>query len=170
MDLTLDTLRGMLVAIFGVDEKYVVPRQGDWFNPQDMLPTAEKPMTWLAFDIEDDTPIDLAHFQGDPASGAGNDSVQHRTARITLQFVGTRGHTMALTVGHWIHNQKVRDQLALVEGQLYGDSGSVRTSDFYQDGENTVKAYNVTVRVAWTSRVATGQGLMESLQFQGKVV
>ena len=57
MDLTQDVLRGMLATIFAVDPMYVLPRQGNWFNPQDMLPTAEKPKTWVAFDIEFDKPL-----------------------------------------------------------------------------------------------------------------
>lgn len=170
MNLTGDTLRAMLVVIFGVDQKYVVPQQGNWFNPQDMLPTPEKPMTWCAYNILFDRPLDIAQFQGDAASGYGNDSVQHRVATIKLQLVGTKAHDLALSVGHWIHNQRVRDQLVLVEGQLFGDVGDVTSIDFYQDGANTVKAFNVQFRVAWTSRIATGQEVMEPMAFQGGIV
>ena len=166
MQLTNAVLRAILAAIFEVDEKYVVPKQGTWFNPQDMLSVADgKPKTWVAFLIEGDRPIDVAHFQGDPASGAGNDSVQHRVASVALQFVGDRAHELALTVGHWIHRDTVRTQLAQVEGQLFGDVGDITGSDFYQDGENTVLAYNVRLRVAWTSRIPTGQGIMEDVEF-----
>jgi hypothetical protein len=170
MDLTQDVLRGMLATIFAVDPMYVLPRQGNWFNPQDMLPTAEKPKTWVAFDIEFDKPLDIVHYQGNAGSGFGNDSVQHRTANIVLQLVGTRAHSLAYSVGHWIHNQTVRDQLALIEGQLFGDVGAITTTDFHQDGANTVKAYNVRFRVVWVSRIPTGQGLFEDVAFQGKVV
>jgi hypothetical protein len=167
LNLTSKTLQAMLAAIFAVDPMYVVPKQGNWFNPQDMLSTALKPKTWIAFAIPRDVPVDVAHFQGNVLSGAGNDSVQHRIATITLQFVGDKANDFALTVGHWSHRDDVRAQLYLVEGQLFGDSSEITTTDFLQDGVNDVKAYNVMLRVAWTSRIPTGQGIMPNVKFTG---
>jgi hypothetical protein len=125
-------------------------------------------MTWVAYSIDGDRPMDIAHFQGElPGS---NWSVQHRIAALVLQFVGTYAHELALSVGHWSHNSVVAAQFYLVEGRVMGDVGDIRMTDFFQDGENTVKAYNVRVNVVWVSRIDTGQGAMEDLVFEGEVV
>jgi hypothetical protein len=167
MDLTSQNLQAILSSIFAVDPMYVVPKQGTWWNPQTMLSTAAKPLTWIAFRIDSDRPVDIAHFQGSTVGTGGNDSVQHRIASIALQFVGDKAHSLAFTVGHWIHNDNVRAQFALVEGVVLGDIGDITTTDFYQDAENNVKAYNVRLRVAWTSRIPTGQGIMPGVKFTG---
>jgi hypothetical protein len=168
VNLTSETLRDMLVAIFGVDEKYVVPKQGNWWNPQDMLSTPDKPKTWVAYSIEDDRPVDVVHYQPSD-NGTSPDSVQHRIANCVLQCVGERAHDLALSVGHWIHNPVAQAQFYMVEGRLMGDVGRVTCTDFFQDGLNTVKAYNVAFRIAWTSRIASNQGLMENIVFEGEV-
>jgi hypothetical protein len=167
MDLTSENLQKSLAAIFNVDPMYVVKKEGRVWNPQDFLPQPLKPRTWVAFMIEYDKPIDIAHFQGTVQSGLGNDSVQHRTANISLQFIGDQAETLALTVGHWIHRDDVKAQLDLYEAQLFGDSGDITSSDFYQDGVNDIKAKNVKIRIAWTSRIPTGQGIMPNIEFTG---
>ena len=167
MDLTSATLQTMLATIFGVDPMYVVPRQGTWWSPA-MLSTSEKPKTWVAYAIESDKPLDIAHFQGDISTT--NDSVQHRIASLALQFVGDVAHELALSVGHWIHNPVVAAQFDLVEGRVMGDVGDLTITDFYQEGANTVKAYNVRLRIAWTSRITTGQGVMPGIKITGGLI
>ena len=48
MELNQTTLRGILAAILSVDQKYVVPKQGNWFNPQEANANIEN---WCAYQI-----------------------------------------------------------------------------------------------------------------------
>jgi hypothetical protein len=167
--LTSAVLEGMLATIFAVDQKYIVPKQGNWWNPQDMTPTPTKPMTWCAYDLGDETPLDLPHYVQDSQSPPQNWSVQHKVAELTLQFVGTDGKKLASSVGHWINNAVAQAQFALVDGKICGGSGRVRSSDFYQDGENTVKAYNTSLRIIYASEIETDQDILMGATFGGVV-
>lgn len=162
-----ETLAPMLATILDLDPSFVVPKQGNWFNPQDMTPTPQKPMTWCAYAIDDEEPIDLPHYVAD--STPANWSVQHKRARLVLQFVGTDAKRLASSVGHWVLRQSAQDQFALVDGRIMGDSGRVRATDFYQDGENTVKAYNTSVGIIYASEIETGQDVVTEVDFQGVV-
>jgi hypothetical protein len=65
MELTNSSLRTILANIFGIDEEYIVPKQANFFNPQSMLPTAEKPKTWIAYKIASNTPVTLPSYEDD---------------------------------------------------------------------------------------------------------
>ena len=168
-------LLSVLPGILALDPKYVVPRQGNWYNPQDHLEPMEKPMTWCAFAIEDDVPVDAPHYVTDPLDPTKNWSVQHRIATVSLQFVGPRAMASAASVGHWLHRQDVFEALSEIDARLIGSASAVSVVDFAQEGANTVKAYTVRVRVAWASEIETGQTLTTEdpawtgVQFQGKV-
>ena len=51
MELNQTTLRGILAAVLSVDPKYVVPKQGNWWNPQD----GQRNIEWCAYQINDAT-------------------------------------------------------------------------------------------------------------------
>jgi len=154
MELNQTSLRTILATVLSVDPKYVVPKQGNWWNPQDQL-TEPKPSTWCAYRIGAALPLTLPFYDVDAISGE-HISVEHRVATITLQFVGAQAEDLANSVGHWIHRQDVRVQLATISAQLYGDSSAVTVTDFSQEGNNDVLAYNTSFRLVWASRIATG--------------
>lgn len=172
-ELNQTTLRDFLSAALSLDEMYIVPLQGNWFQPQDMLSTPDKPMTWCAYRIESSVPLDIPYYEPAPATdredGDNNWSVQHKVATIHLQFVGDLAEDLANSVGHWLHSGAVRQQLDIVGGQLYGDSGDVRATDFYQEGANSVLAYNVRFRIVWASTIETAQPLMPDMAFEGGI-
>jgi hypothetical protein len=152
-------LLSILPGILALDPKYVVPRQGNWYNPQDHLEPMEQPKTWCAFAIEDDVPIDAPHYALDPLNPGANWSVQHRIAAVALQFVGTRAKASATSIGHWLHRQDVFAALSQIDGRLIGSESKISTVDFVQEGANTVKAYTVRIRIAYASEIETGQTL-----------
>ena len=53
MQLNQTTLRGILAQIFSVNEKYVVPKQGNWWNPQE---NANNIQNWIAYRIKENRP------------------------------------------------------------------------------------------------------------------
>jgi hypothetical protein len=147
-------LQSVLPTILGVDKKYVIPRQGNWSNAQDILGPPGKPNTWCAFALEDEHPVDLPFYVVDSTPACW--TVQHNIARLALQFVGPKGKALASSVGHWLHRSDVLAAFAQVDGNVLGDF-SISTVDFAQDGGNWVKAYTARIRVLYASEIETGQ-------------
>ena len=154
MRLNAANLRTTLATIFGIDPQYVVPRQGNWFNPQAGEENPAKPLTWCAYKIEGERGITVAHYASD---GVKNYSVVHKTAQLTLQFVGDQAEDLANSIAHWSHRQDVADGFSAYDAKVFADSGDVIVSDFDQQGVNTVYAYNVRVRIVWADEIDSGQ-------------
>jgi hypothetical protein len=163
-------LISILPGILALDAQYVVPRQGNWWNPQDHLEPMAQPKTWCAFAIEDDVPVDAPHYAPDPANPGANWSVQHRIATVALQFVGSRAKASATSVGHWLHRADVFAALSQIDGRLIGSASAISVVDFVQEGANTVKAYTVRIRIAYASEIETGQTLTTVAPTWTKVV
>ena len=117
MRLNTKNLRNTLVTILGVDPDYVVPKQGNWFNPQGTENSAQKPRTWCAFRINGERNVTLAHYTSDATPK--NYSVVHKTGQLSLQFVGDKAEDLANSVAHWIHRQDVQDAFAVYDGKIF---------------------------------------------------
>lgn len=155
MALSQSSLRTILATIFSVDAKYIVPKQGNWFNPQDMLPTEEKPLTWVAFRISKARPRMIPVLIEDID---GVRSVQVIISRVDLQIVGTRAEELAASVSHWLRRQDVKDAFATEDAELIAQDFSVTALDFYQDGANNILSYNVRISVLWESVIEAPSG------------
>ena len=169
MRLNQKNLGPLLATILGVEEKYVVPRQGNVWNPQLVDSDTGRPVTWCAYRIDGERPVTVSHFVADAESTPRNWSVQHKTATVTLQFIGDIAEDLANDVGHWTHREAVRAALAQFDAQLYGDSGEVIVSDFDQQGANTVLAYNVRFRMVWADEIDTEQDHIIGMVMVGEV-
>jgi hypothetical protein len=145
-------LQATLATLFGLDPRYVVPLQGNVFNPQAGEANPARPRTWCGFRIDGERNVTAAHYvpNGAPAK---NWSVVHKTATISLQFVGDMAEDLSNSVAHWTHNQRAQDGFAAYDGRVFADSGEVTVTDFEQQGVNTVLAYNVRVRVIWADEI-----------------
>lgn len=171
MELNATTLRTFLAAVMKVDEKYVVPRQGNWFNPQDMLPTAERPKTWCAYRIESNVPLTKPRYvDEDLDSDRVSAVVVNKIARVSLQFVGSDAERAASAVAFWSNREDVATLLEDFDGRLFLDQDGVRTSDFFQDGVNNVLAFNVGIRIVWGSVIVADQALVTSAVLEGEVI
>jgi hypothetical protein len=165
MRLNATNLRATLATIFNIDPQYVVPRQGNIFNPQATEPNPDRPITWCAFRIDGERTVTIPHWvpNGTPAK---NWSVVHKTALISMQFVGAQAEDFANSVAHWPHYFMVQDAFAAYDGRVFVDSGDVAVTDFDQEGANTVLAYNVSVHVIWADEIDSLQTRpMEPVEF-----
>jgi hypothetical protein len=175
MELTNSSLRTILSNIFGVDEDYIVPKQGNWFNPQSMLPTAEKPKTWIAYKIVNNTPVTLPSYEDDTIEVEEEDVDINivkvtKIASIDLQFVGNNAESLANGVSMWIKRSDVQAQFETVNGKLMANNMDVVTSDFYQDGFNSVLAYNVRIQIAWVHTMQAVQDKIETVLIEGGII
>ena len=171
MELNQTTLRGILATIFNVNEKYIVPKQGNWFNPQEANANIEN---WCAYQIRQNRPRTVPFYNvGSQTSGQITTKVNAvavlKIAEIDLQFVGPQSEALAESIAMWPFRTDVAAQFKTVQGAIMNDEYDAISSPFMQDGNNTVMAWNTTVRVLWYSIQDTNQGPMPALTLNGKI-
>ena len=157
------TLRGILAAITSVDEAFIVPKQGNWWNPQEQT---VKPDTWCAYMIRSNRPrtVPFYHATSDSVNGVAVEKI----ATIDLQFVGPQSEEIAQSVAFWPFRADVKAQFEKVQGAIMNDDMEARSSTFYQAGNNSVIAWNVTIKVLWYDIINTTQGSMPNLVLYSK--
>lgn len=169
-NLNLDNLRTILSEIFfAVDVradnlKYIVPKQGNWYNPQDN--TADMIATWIGYNIPDRRSIIR------PRSVVVEDTVENvvnEIVTIDLQFIGTDAEAAALSVMHWNSRADVQEALAVVSGQPLDESVRVIQSIYKQEGFNTTYAYNVKRRIVCANTQSTVASLLQHVYIAGNV-
>jgi hypothetical protein len=157
-----------LAAILSVNEKYVVPKQGNWFNPQEANANIEN---WCAYQIRQNRPRTLPFYDaGTEGNTQKNAGAVLKIADIDLQFVGPQSEQLANSVAFWSLRSDVQEQLEQVHGAILNDEYDAISSIFSQDGNNTVMAWNTSIRVQWYDILETNQGRMPGLIFDGKII
>ena len=168
MELNQTTLRGILAAVLSVDQKYIVPKQGNWFNPQEANANIEN---WCAYQIRRNRPRTTPFYnEGTTLNQKVNGVAVLKIAEIDLQFVGPQSEELANSVAMWPLRSDVKAQFETVHGAIMNDQYDAISSNFMQDGNNTVLAWNVSIKVLWYSILDTNQGLMPQITLNGKVV
>lgn len=172
MELNQTTLRGILAAIFNIDQKYIVPKQGNWFNPQEANANIEN---WCAYQIRQSRPRTVPFYnEGTQSQGQITTKVNGvavlKIADIDLQFVGPQSEQLANSIATWPYRTDVKAQFKAVQGAIMNDEYDAVSSNFMQDGNNTVLAWNTTIRVKWWSITDTSQGPMPELTLNGRII
>lgn len=167
MELNQTTLRGILAAILSVNPKYVVPKQGNWWNPQDKEANIAN---WCAYQIRRNRPRTAPFYnEGNNSGQPVNGVAVLKIAEIDLQFVGPQSEELAQSVSMWPFRSDVKAEFQKVHGAIMTDEYDAISSHFHQDGANTVMAWNVTIKVLWYSILDTNQGLMPALDLEGVI-
>lgn len=167
MELNQTTLRGILAQILSVDEKYIVPKQGNWWNPQEANANIA---TWCAYMIRRNKPRTVAFYdegsdKGTPVNGAATEKI----ATIDLQFVGEKAEKLANSVALWTLRGDVEEELKKVHGALMRRDMTAESSPFWQDGDNAVTAWNVTISILWYQIADSTQGMFPMTTLNGRV-
>jgi hypothetical protein len=167
MELNQTTLRGILAAVLSVDPKYVVPKQGNWWNPQAKNANIAN---WCAYQIRRNRPRTTPFYEvGTTNNQKVNSVAVQKIAEIDLQFVGPKSEELANSVAMWPLRSDVKAQFQTVQGAIMNGEYDAVSSNFYQEGGNTVLAWNVSFRVLWYSLKDTNQGAMPQIDFEGKI-
>ena len=167
MELNQTTLRGILAQILSVNPKYIVPKQGNWFNPQEANANIEN---WVAYQIRRNRPRTTPFYEvGTNINQKVNSVAVQKIAEIDLQFVGPRSEELANSVAMWPLRADVKTQFQTVQGAIMNGEYDAVSSNFMQDGNNTVLAWNVSFRVLWYSILDTNQGPMPDVTLNGKI-
>ena len=171
MELNQTTLRGILAAVLSVDPKYVVPKQGNWWNPQSKEANIAN---WCAYQIKSNRPRTAPFYNEGSVTQQSittpvNGVAVLKIAEIDLQFVGPQSEELANSVSMWPFRSDVKAQFQQVHGSIMNDEYDAISSNFMQDGNNTVLAWNVSFKVLWYSILDTNQGAMPQLLLEGKI-
>ena len=167
MELNQTTLRGILAQILSVNPKYVVPKQGNWWNPQAKDANIAN---WCAYQIRRNRPRTTPFYEvGTTNNQKVNSVAVQKIAEIDLQFVGPKSEELANSVSMWPLRSDVKAQFQTVQGAIMNGEYDAVSSNFYQEGGNTVLAWNVSFRVLWYSLKDTNQGAMPQITFEGKI-
>ena len=172
MQLNQTTLRGILAAILSVDEKYIVPKQGNWWNPQRQ---GANVANWCAYRIKSNLPRTAPCYKvfektvNNSATEVNSVAVL-KLATVELQFVGSQSEELAQSVAMWPLRTDVKNELAKVKGSIMYESFEAISSDFYQEGNNSVIAWNVpNVKILWWDTLETNQQPLQNVNIGGKV-
>jgi hypothetical protein len=167
MELNQTTLRGILAAVLSVDPKYVVPKQGNWWNPKDKEANIAN---WCAYQIRRNRPRTAPFYdEGNNNGQKVNGVAVLKLAEIDLQFVGPQSDELAQSVSMWPFRSDVKAEFQKVHGAIMTDEYDAISSHFHQDGANTVMAWNVTIQVLWYSILDSSQGPMPALTLEGNI-
>lgn len=167
MELNQTTLRGILAAITSVSQDHIVPKQGNWWNPQENAGNIEN---WIAYQIRSNKPKIAPFYVETEKNGSPVNSVAvQKIAIIDLQFVGPDSEDLAQNVSMWPLRSDVKEAFQTIRGAIMYTDMDAQSSTFYQDGNNTVVSWNVQIEVNWYSVLDTNQGAMPELQFEGKI-
>lgn len=165
--ITQDTVRTVLQAIFQVPIDRIVPKQGNWWNPQDITNTG----TWVAFLITNGNPRVLPFDQQGtaPVDNVGSQiSTSYVISDITLQIVGPDAELLAMSIQHWLNREDVKALWDSHHAQLCAEGlGRYEVSTFTQEGLNGVLAYNSRFSLQWSNMFDVVQNQLLSSQITG---
>lgn len=165
MQLNQTTLRGILAEILSVDENHVVPKQGNWWNPQSKTANVE---TWVGYRIRSNKPRATPSYY--ELEEGKNSLCVLKIAEIELQIVGKDSERIAQSLSTWTLRADVKEALAEVHGSIVYEDLTATSSDFYQDGRNTVVAWNVpNMKILWYDCYETSQNVLTQITLGGSV-
>jgi hypothetical protein len=169
MQLNQTTLRGILAQILSVDAKYIVPKQGNWWNPQQPGANIKN---WCAYRIKSNKPRTAPFYKEttQPGQTPQNSVCVLKIASIELQFVGPQSEELAQSLAMWPMRSDVKALLATVNGAVMYEDYTAIPSDFYQEGNNTVLAWNVPdVKILWYDVLNTNQQPLKTIEMGGHI-
>jgi hypothetical protein len=153
------SFRSTLASILSIDPQFIIPKQGNWFNPQDTLIGSAKPDTWVAFKVDRGKPVVVPFLQDGDTEGPSQNSITWYKGFAEIQFMGVRGEDIAQSVSHWPHRADVKAAFAAIDAELMMTDLSYKTYSYYQDGLNTSLAYRVTLNILHANVIETAQEL-----------
>ena len=142
------TMGTILQTIFQLPDGFTVPKQGNWYNPQDLSNSG----TWLAYLIRNAKPVAYPYDQDN------GDGTYYRTVpmigTLELQFVGPDAEALAQSCSLWLTRPDISALFDTNYSQIaYEDFGQYEVSNFTQNGLNNVLAYNVRGKIQWANMI-----------------
>ena len=153
--MTQTTLGTILQTIFQLPPGFIVPKQGNWWNPQDITNSG----TWIAYLIRNGKPVAYPSMQ-DNGDGTYQEFVP-MIGDLELQFVGPDAESLAQSCALWMVRSDIHALFDANYAQLaFEDFGHFEVSNFTQQGLNGVLAYNVSGKIQWANMIQVSSTLI----------
>ena len=158
-------LRGILAAIFRIDKKYIVPKQGNWYTPRE---DGCKTENWCAYRIKSNRPR-TAPF-GVPITEGKESKAVLKIAEIELQFVGKDAEEIAAGVAFWATREDIAEILKPYRASVLYEDYTAIPSDFLQGGLNDNVAWNIpSVKIAWYDIISAEKNPLMTIDIGGTI-
>lgn len=170
MAMTQSLLQTFLSTAYGINSSFVVIKQANWYNPQAIAADGSKPDTWCAYRVVNNKSYTLP-FDDSYANAGSNTKVVLSMATIEVQLVGLYAEQAVQSMAFWLDRTSIGAFMASNSWALIpADLGKYHVSDFMQDGENNVLAYNSTFRIQWANELVTLDSVLTSATLPNGVV
>lgn len=143
-----DSLRSVLKQIFGVEDKYLVPLNSDWFVPT--IDPEDKIGTWIGYRILSKKPT-VRTYQ------SGTYKVKFIKLRLRFSFVGPEAEKLADQTLLWDDRTDVVNAFEAAEAQINYESREEFSYPVRNSGYNDMQAWIVDISAQTTYQVDTKQ-------------
>lgn len=164
-NINMTNLRDVLSLIFfgTTDEKhkkYVVPLQGNWYNPSQV----HKVDNWIGYVINS-TSSDVAIVS------QGNKFYRECQTDITLSFIGVDAEKMAQSVLFWLVREDVKSILdKKYKGVINNKEFEVYSSLYLQEGLNSTICWNVDFSIQHNMLLRTDIPVLHRADLSGTII
>jgi hypothetical protein len=155
-----ETLNNIL---FDGDEelkRYIVPLQGNWYNP---TTGEEAKNTWIGYVIDSVSYDSSAIHQGTKIVRTGK-------ANIHLTFIGDEAEDIANSIAFWPYRQDVVKEFDKYRGVLNNQNIKVYTSLYMQEGLATTLCYNVNLTVMYNETLDISSVPLSRVDVTGELI
>lgn len=158
------TIRGILARVLSVDASRIVPKQGNWWDPNGR---GGRFANWCAYRISSEKPRTAPFYAEIDGTHC---AVSLVLSVLELQFVGHDSEELAQSVALWPLRKDVQEEFAAVRGSVLPEELTAYSSPFSQEGGNTETAWNVPgIKILWYNAIETDQTRLQSVEFGGSV-
>lgn len=151
--ITQTTLGAILQSIFQLPKGRIIPKQGNWWNPQDQANSG----TWIAYIIRHPRPNVRPQWQEGSTATTPIMTVS-MIGTVELQIVGKDAEALAQSISTWTIRPDIHAIFDAYQAQIaYEGLGRYEISNFIQDGANSVLAFNVSFNIQWANMIQVSQ-------------
>lgn len=137
-------------------KKYVVHKQGNLENAQQKYNSS----AFFTFYVQNYTKETLnAHIE--------DEHIANITLKLNLQGIGTNAEQMMLTTLFWDERSDVREELEKLNCILLESPRMIVSSPYFQDGANTILAYDTVFKISCTLTEKDKEELMPDIILGG---
>ena len=163
--LTNEKIRTFLSkALFGESElykQYIIPLQGNWYNPVD---DNGKAATWVGFHI--------IHISGEVRPiMVGNQIDTFCECLLHLQFIGPQALECAQSVLNWNMRSDISKMLLdMFGGHLLCDKRRIKSSPYNQDGMNNTLLYALEIKFIFNNQEKPEMPILTGAELSGNLI
>lgn len=140
--------------------RYIVPLQGNWYNP-----TAERDSksTWVGYCIDN---IEYTST----AINRGTEIIRQGKAQVHLTFIGRDAEDIAADVVFWPYRADVVKEFEKYDGVLNNKDIRIYTSLYMQEGLASTLCYNVNLTVSYNEKKQINSPLLSKVDITGEII